>query len=458
MKNLAQMIKNELGGTLYYVRDLFMGTDPKDMDCELFGVDPEEFVVFLNNHSIGFKMDPEAKFPVYRFDWNENEVEVGFPRKDNKTGSKHTDFEIEINPFMGVKTAARRRDFTMNAIYLNVLTDELVDPFHGIQDIENSVLRPVDQETFVEDPLRIFRAFQFIARFGFDYAPVLKNISKTMMDESFQLSKDSIYKEMEKGIIKEKHIKKALDFLEDSEVLYNHFPHLFDLIGAKQSTIHHQEGDVWEHTKRVVEVTMNLSYYLPEEHRIKLFFAALYHDVGKPGTTEWNEKKQDWTQYGHADVGSEIWDSVGQAIIPYKHFWGVSSLIENHMLPFDISDKKIVQLAEHLRGCTMRELLILRTADGLGRKSGCDTSSDLLKQNYSLTERVIKLGVFDGKLPTLVRGEDIVSVGVPQGKQVGLLLSEVRTLQLALQIKTREDALNHLNVRVQNLLNPKGAG
>ena len=261
MKVIAQNLKRELNADLYYVggyvRDMLINVESKDIDCELFNTTPDEFVSFLNNHNIKFEVDFQAKFPVYRFKLDGEDIEVGFPRRDNKTGSKHNDFEIEIDPFMSVKEAARRRDFTFNAIYMNVLTEEIIDPFGGVADMDNRVLRAVDEKTFKEDPLRLFRAFQFVARFDLDYTEFVKMVDQDFLNETKHTSKDSMFKEVEKAVHKGKNFMKALDFLKDSGLLEMYFAPVFKTVGSHQSKVHHAEGDVWEHTKRVVQAAMN---------------------------------------------------------------------------------------------------------------------------------------------------------------------------------------------------------
>jgi tRNA nucleotidyltransferase (CCA-adding enzyme) len=258
----AEFVDRHIDGALYKVggcvRDNVMELPSKDIDCELFCVEPKVFEVFLDNMNIKFDIDHQAKFPVYRITLEEGEVEIGFPRKDNKIGHKHNDFDVVIDPFMTRIDAAKRRDFTINALYEEVITGDIYDPTRfGLDDIEDNVIRPVDEKTFKEDPLRLFRAFQFIARFGFDYhQPVLRVIDEDFLNETKHLSKDSIFKEFEKAIIHGKYFSRALDFLKESGLLRIHFPELDALSECQQSKTHHQEGDVWTHTKMVVEEAM----------------------------------------------------------------------------------------------------------------------------------------------------------------------------------------------------------
>jgi len=261
VKEFAMKLESATSGRLFKVggcvRDSVLGKHSKDIDCELFGVQPEKLTTFLDSHNIKYDIDHQAKFPVYRVQIDNEEIEIGFPRRDNKTGHKHNDFEIEIDPFMSLKDASVRRDFTCNAMYQSFKSDTILDPHNGLEDIKNNVLRPVDSKTFIEDPLRLFRAFQFIARFGFDYEPVLELCTEEFVNETKHLSKDSIFKEFEKAIVHGKHFVKALSFLKDSGLLKVHFPDLDKLSDCQQSHRHHAEGNVWKHTMMVVDVMMN---------------------------------------------------------------------------------------------------------------------------------------------------------------------------------------------------------
>lgn len=266
IQEFAEKLHNNFNAVLYAVggcvRDEIMNKQSKDIDCEVYHITASDFIKFLIENGIDHQIDFQAKFPVFRIELDGEEVEIGFPRKDNKTGHKHNDFEIEINPEMSVEEATKRRDFTCNAIMKTFLREShnIVDPQGGARDIVHNILRPVDAVTFKEDPLRLFRAFQMIARFGFDYSEVLKIIDEKFLEETKHLSKDSIFKEFEKAIKlgSPENMMKALDFLKESGLLKIHFPELDALSDCPQSAIHHKEGNVWIHTKMVVLEMMKM--------------------------------------------------------------------------------------------------------------------------------------------------------------------------------------------------------
>lgn len=266
IQEFAEKIEKETGAILCiaggFVRDELLGKQSKDIDCEIYHISVSDFTSFLVENGIEYAIDFQAKFPVFRMELEGEEIEIGFPRRDNKTGHKHNDFEIEIDPNMSFEEATKRRDFTCNAILktFNKEYNNYIDPQNGASDIANNILRPVDTVTFKEDPLRLFRAFNFIARFGFDYSEILKIIDDDFLAETKHISKDSIFKEIAKGVKfgTPENIVKGLDFLKESGLLRVHFPELDILSDCQQSLKHHAEGDVWTHTKMVVLQAMRM--------------------------------------------------------------------------------------------------------------------------------------------------------------------------------------------------------
>jgi len=145
----------------------------KDIDIEIHGVEPIQVLDML---TWKFKNVSEVgkSFGVFKIrDDNGTEYDISLPRKDSKTSSGHTGFDVSINPFMGIREALRRRDFTINAMAYHTDGEALTlhDPFGGHADLQDKILRVVDPETFVEDPLRVLRGVQFASRFGLTIEP-----------------------------------------------------------------------------------------------------------------------------------------------------------------------------------------------------------------------------------------------------------------------------------------------
>lgn len=224
VKTIAKEIDKK-GGTVYLVgglvRDSFIGEPNHDIDVEIHNISFSEVKHILS--AFGEVDLIGSSFGILKI--KGIDIDFAFPRTENNTGKNHTDFEVSIDPFMGTTQAAKRRDFTMNAIMKNILTNEVIDPFNGVADIASKTIRYVNADTFIEDPLRVLRAAQFASRFNFDIDPAIFNLAKTL--DYTNLSRERISTELDK-VLMGKHPKIGLQFLKDVGVFYQILPHLID--------------------------------------------------------------------------------------------------------------------------------------------------------------------------------------------------------------------------------------
>ena len=188
------------GGRTYYVggcgRDRLLGRENKVIDIEVHGVSVQALEAILN--SLGELTTMGASFGIRGL--RHYDLDIAMPRSEKATGRGHKDFEVFVDPFIGEERAARRRDFTMNALMQDVLTGEILDFFGGRADIAAGRIRHVSDATFAEDPLRVFRAAQFAARFGFTVADETTAISAGMAVEA--LASERVMGELEKALLK----------------------------------------------------------------------------------------------------------------------------------------------------------------------------------------------------------------------------------------------------------------
>ena len=294
-------IVNSRGGKVYYVggyvRDKILGRANKDIDIEVYGVTPEELKDIVS--SLGTLKTQGASFGVYNL--KGYDIDIAQPRKETTTGRGHKDFEVFVDPFISEDKAARRRDFTMNAMMQNVLTGEIVDPFGGQEDLKKGLIRHVDDTTFVEDPLRVFRAAQFAARFNFDIAPETLALMKTM--DVTTLPKERVYGEMQKALLKAEKPSKFFEVLRDADLLSDWFPELERLIGCEQDSFYHPEGDVWNHTMLVLDEAAKRKDKV--ENPEFFLISALCHDMGKPDVVSKGEDSRIHT-YAHDMAGVPV--------------------------------------------------------------------------------------------------------------------------------------------------------
>ena len=170
------------------VRDYFINNtiESKDIDIEIYTNKKYEEILDLLTHK-NYRCDIVGKnFGVIKTrDENNNEIDISLPRIEKLVGTKHTDFEIISNGELSFKEAFKRRDFTFNAIGYDFMENKIIDLYNGVNDIKNKTIKHVSAKTFIEDPLRIYRAIQFAARFGFDIHPRTKLLIKDMMKNIF---------------------------------------------------------------------------------------------------------------------------------------------------------------------------------------------------------------------------------------------------------------------------------
>jgi tRNA nucleotidyltransferase (CCA-adding enzyme) len=218
-----------------YVRDSLLGIESKDVDIEVFKLSLHELESCLKTIK-----DVELvgkSFGVFKVAG----CDISLPRRDSKVAPGHKGFEISIDPFMTLEDAARRRDFTMNSISMSP-DGKMYDPFNGQQDLMNRILRATDPVTFIEDPLRVMRGAQFIARFGLTPDISLIDICKNIVGTMKELPGERIWDEWTKMFLKGKKISDGINFLKNIGVLRILFPEIDALIGCQQDPEWHPEG------------------------------------------------------------------------------------------------------------------------------------------------------------------------------------------------------------------------
>jgi len=213
------------------VRDHFLERPAKDIDVEVYGLDTmEELEEVLEVH--GTVNLVGKSFGVLKFTHEAEEYDFSFPREEVKVSEGHRGFDVSVDGSLNFKTAARRRDFTLNALGYDVEEEKFLDPFDGLKDIENKVLRHIDDSTFVEDPLRVYRAVQFCARFGFDLAEETFMLCKGMVEDGLldELAKERVYEEWKKLLLKSKKPSKGFEFMRELGIVERYFPELYAIV------------------------------------------------------------------------------------------------------------------------------------------------------------------------------------------------------------------------------------
>ncbi|MEO7659696.1 MAG: HD domain-containing protein [Pyrinomonadaceae bacterium] len=342
IKDLAVVVRASGGRAMLVggcVRDELMGLDHKDWDVEVYGIEPARvkglLELFAGEVSAGdggplsVNVVGES-FAVYKIG---NDLDVSIPRRERKVSRGHRGFVVEGDPGMSFTEACSRRDFTINAILKDILTDEMIDPFDGQNDIKKKILRMVSRETFAEDSLRVLRAAQFAARFGFDIDAETVELSRKI--DVTDIPKERIWGEFEKLLLKPQRPSVGLKWLYDLGVVRQLFPELQALVGVPQEAEWHPEGDVDVHTLMVVDEARKLIDELDHPRQVAVMLGALAHDFGKPPTTEFIDGKM--RSRGHDEAGVE-------PTLTFLDTLGVNSLSG-----FDVRNQIVQLVRYHLK-------------------------------------------------------------------------------------------------------------
>lgn len=293
---IANIIKNA-GGDLYLVggalRDKFIGKENYDEDYCVVGLTSEEFKKLFPNAHIRGKF-----FQVYDID----KKEFAMARKEIKTGLGHKEFEIETGKNITIQEDLKRRDITVNAIAQNVLTNEIIDPFNGINDIKNKIIKAIS-ESFCEDPLRVYRVARFAATLNFTVEENTIKMMKNLKEELNTLSEERVFIEFKKALSSNKP-SIFFDILRKADVLNVHFKEIYNLIGSSQPIKYHPEGDSYNHTMIVLDKSAQLT------NDLQIRFSCLVHDLGK-GTTQIDIRPH---HYGHEERGIELVNKLGKRL------------------------------------------------------------------------------------------------------------------------------------------------
>ena len=422
IQEIARAVDAKGGKTYYiggYVRDKLMGLENKDVDIEVHGVQPEDLRAILAQ--FGEVITIGKSFGVYAIAGYD--VDIAIPRKEKNTGRGHRDFEIYTDPFLGVEAAARRRDFTINALMQDVLTGEIVDCFGGQEDLKNGIIRHIDPEAFVEDPLRVLRAAQFAARFEFTVADETMDLCRDI--DLSALPAERVTAELKKALCKGRKPSIFFEVLREMDQLDYWFPELARLIGLEQDPIYHPEGDVWTHVMAALDKAA--AYRAQAEEPFRFMLVPLVHDLGKIETTE--EVNGRIHAYDHEKVGLPI---VSRFLHRLTNDAGliryVMNMTELHMRPNTVayaksSIKKTNRLFDE--AVSPYELILFSTIDMFSERYEGER-----KDNMAFL--LDRLEIYKEYMSRpYVTGQDLIDAGLTPGEDFKEILAYAHKLRLA---------------------------
>lgn len=426
------------------VRDWLLGKQPQDFDLEIYGISWDQLLTTVR--PFGSTNPVGKQFAVVKLRLGFGEVDFSLPRKEVKSGDGHRGFAIEIDPFLDFATACARRDFTLNAILWDPMQGSLIDPHGGAVDLQKKILRHTSS-AFREDPLRVLRAFQLIARFGFEMAPGTLVECQQIKHTFDQIPRERIWLEWEKLALAAKAPRAAFLFLEKAGWM-DHFPFLSTMRETPQDASWHPEGDVWEHTTHCLDALVGLAEWIsaPAERRLILFFATLLHDVGKISTTQtaWKNDRECIVSPGHDREGGPLAvDFLRFLGSPHRYYDPVRNLVETHMATMSWprsspSAATVRRLARKLAPAGIRDLIPLIQADRAGRPPlRPSESTDLVE----LARLAGELAIQDNRPKPVLQGRDLIALGWKPGPHFKSILNQVYEAQLEGDIEDRKGGL-----------------
>ncbi len=409
-QSLARAVAQSGGRALLvggYVRDELLGRAPKDADIEVYGLQAPELRATLE--TLGRVDCVGESFRVYKLVWHahkiRHELDVSLPRRDRKIGEGHRGFEVEGDPFASFEVAARRRDFTLNAILRDPLSGEIIDPFGGREDLARGVLRAVDAQHFGEDSLRVLRAMQFAGRFGLTIEPATAALClATPLDD---LPAERVWGEWEKWLLKSPRPSLGLRAGSDIGVFARLFPYLQTAIERRGA-----------HIERALDGAAPLLGELELPHQVALMLAVIGSFLG------WRDTKKMLDALGIAkmkgdkqaiDVRACAIQLVGARKTPRDWF-------ERHG---KVEDKEFRYFSARIHP---------QLATLLSRARGDAQAADWFESNLR------RLHVFDGPPAPLLMGRHLLEMGMTPGPRVGEIVKAVYFAQLAGDVATLDEA------------------
>lgn len=435
---ICAQVRNAGGRALFvggWVRDRLLGRKSKDIDLEVFGIPEDRLPALLSRFG---QVEPVGQsFPVYKV----GTIDVALPRRESKTGRGHKAFDVQGDPSMSIEDAARRRDFTINAIAWDPLTGEYLDPFGGRRDLEQRILRVVDPRRFGDDSLRVLRGVQFAARFELTLDEVTSEICRQIpLDD---LPADRIWGEIEKVLLVAARPSVGFALARQLSVIERLFPEIHALIGCEQEPEWHPEGDVWIHTLMVIDQARRRIDDLERGGRVAVMLGAVCHDFGKPATTAFIDgriRSLSHEEAGVAPAGALLDRLNVHSIDGFDVRKQVIGLVAHHLKPgmwHKVRDQVGGGPFRRLAQKVDLELLArLAKADCLGRTGSFDCSA----MDWFL-ERARTLGVEHRPPPPLLLGRHLIALGLSPGPQIGEILRQVYEKQLDGAVTTTEEAV-----------------
>jgi poly(A) polymerase len=417
------------------VRDLLLGREPADYDVATSATPQEVMRLFPLTYAVG------AQFGVVlvpiRGDTPEGErdnyaIEVATFRSDGAySDGRHPD---QVQFSAEARLDVQRRDFTINGLLLDPVTEEVLDFVDGRRDLERGVIRAIGEphQRFSEDKLRLLRAVRFAARFSYTIEDQTFAAIRELAPQIHQVSQERIRDEILK-MLTEGRARRAFELLDQTGLLEQVLPEIKKMQGVQQPPQFHPEGDVWVHTLMLLDG-------LPAGSSKTLALGALLHDVGKPATFRVAEDRIRFDE--HAEVGTRMAEEICRRFrLSNDETEQVCALVANHMRFGDVRRMKDSTLKRFFRLRRFEEHLELHRLDCMGSHRGLELYDFAQEKLRSLPAEQIRPR-------PLITGDDLIKAGYSPGPRFKELLTAVEDAQLEGSVSTKEEAMELVRSKV----------
>jgi poly(A) polymerase len=370
-----------------------------------------------------------AQFGVILVPWNELKVEVATFRSDvGYSDGRHPDRVVYSKT---PQEDVQRRDFTINGLLMRHDTAEVLDFVGGQADLKAKVIRAIGDpdRRFAEDKLRMMRAVRFAARFGFEIETETFRAIRRHVAEIHQVSPERLREELTK-MLTEGAARQTFELLDETWLLQQVLPEMGAMKGVEQPAQFHPEGDVWIHTRLMLEG-------LPKGASPTLAWGVLLHDVGKPPTFQSAAETGDRIRFNHhVEVGVRMAEAICKRLrFSNDDTEQILTLVDNHMKFGAVAEMRASTLKKFVRLPRFQEHLALHRLDCLSSHRHLDS--------YEFVQRFLEVTPPEQVRPErLLTGDDLLEMGFRPGPVFAQILRMLEDAQLERQIKTREEAKN----------------
>jgi poly(A) polymerase len=403
------------------VRDLLLGREPADYDVTTDARPEEVMKLFPESVAVG------AQFGVMLIQHEGFKVEVATFRSDvGYSDGRHPDRVVYSKT---PQEDVQRRDFTINGLLMRHDSDEVLDFVDGQADLKAKVIRAIGEPSrrFTEDKLRMMRAVRFAARFGFEIEAATFRAIRRHVAEIHQVSPERLREELTK-MLTEGAARRAFELLDETWLLQQVLPEIGAMKGVEQPAQYHPEGDVWIHTRLMLEE-------LPKGASPTLAWGVLLHDVGKPPTFQSAKDTGDRIRFNnHVEVGARMAEAICRRLrFSNEETEQILALVDNHMKFGAVEEMRASTLKRFVRLPHFEEHLALHRLDCLSSHRNLD-SYEFVRQFLEKTppEQV--------RPARLLCGDDLQDMGFQPGPLFAQILQSLEDAQLEGQVKTREEA------------------